>query len=121
MTAPIITAGYVLLSVSFILLPAPGYSVISAWIILIGGTMGGLRLFWDGIPRFNYEDLSGDTHFNQEVFWVSAIGLLLWIIGAGLTFVGARKKWEASIVVTMVIFWIIGSGFNVCWFAFWSL
>lgn len=111
-----IVGAYGVLSILASILATP-YHQIGGLIMLVAGPMGGLRIFFGGISRFSYEDLSGTTHYNPTEIVGSITALGIWIFCGFLLFVAAKQKWRMTFSLALIALWIGASACNTWIFA----
>jgi len=121
MTPRTTIAIYVALSVAITVLVRPGYDKISGIIILLGGSLGSLKLSIESARDIRYETLDAGLRFSSEALALSLVAITLWLVGAGMAFMAARSNWKGGYLVGLIGVWIAGCGYNIFWFGIRSL
>jgi hypothetical protein len=112
---------YVALSGAITVLARPGYDAISGIVILLGGSLGSLKLSIESARDIQYETLDAGLQFNSEALTVSLVSITIWLVGAGMAFMASRSNWRGGFLAGLIGIWIVGSGYNIVWFGLRSL
>ena len=121
MTPAKIVAIYVAVSAAIVVLVRPGYDAISGIAILIGGSLGSLKLAIESAQDIHYDTIDVGRQFSREALTVSLVAIGIWLLGAWIIFMAARSRWKGGFVAGLIGVWIVGSCYNIFWFAIRSL
>ena len=117
MTPAKFTAIYLAGSIAFAAFARPGDDPVSNLAVLLGGSLGSLKLSVDSAGDIRDETLDAGHRFSREALAVSFGALIIWILGAWLTFQAARSRWKGGFLAGLIGIWVVGSAYNIFWFA----
>ena len=117
MTPAKIAAIYVTASAAIVAFARPGYDLISEITILLGGSLGSLKLAIDSAQDIRYETADSGRQFSAEALAVSIIALVIWLVGFWVAYMTARSRWKGGFLARLIGVWVVGSGYNILWFA----
>jgi len=106
---------YGLASVWIAIFARPEYNILDAFILLISGAAGSLKLCIEASQDVFFEDFTLERQFSSEALTVSLLGLVIWLLGAFLVFKAAQVNWKGGFLFSGILVWIVGSCYNIFW------